>query len=351
MLSQPFRYSYIDAKVRTIYAQRLKKSDWRVLDSCNDQSCFMQYLSTTYYGRWLEIISKKKEGTWSLGPSLYLALFNDYHKIARALGKAPAQIFQGLFSRFEAENIKILLRAKKVGLSRNNVSHLLYPVERFSRIQWDKLWKASGVDGTLEILLSTYFGTAIGHAKPQLEHHGKLFPVEMAVEIATYRRIWLAVSTLSSKKDRNMARMLIGSFIDAMNVYHVARLRFIYGLSPEEALNYSYPGGYHFNLRSLHNLCRAQHMSDFIKAMPSEMSTVFSGNENVTDLQPRLQNWVLLRLKRAFLGLPFHLGVEIAWVLYREMEIDSLIRLYESKRVKDRNRMGRLIPEMFLQED
>ncbi len=352
MLGQAFKYSYINAKVRTIYSKRLRKRDWAILRDAADKNSFVQYLSTTYYGAYLaEILKGPEKGLHFLERQIYRALFADYEKVIRALKPPEGQVFYGLFSRFEAENLKTLIRAKKTGLPKREVLHLLYPVETLSKINWHRLWKAGSLAEAIDLLSDTPFGTSVAHALPQFEAHGRLFPIEMAMEIASYRQIWEAVSALSSKKDRQMARMLIGGLVDALNIYHVARLRFIYILSTEETLNFTYPGGYILNLKRLHDISRATDMKSLVSYLPKPLKAILEGTDSLSQMRMVLQDWLLKRIKGVFLTLPLHLGVEIAWVIYREMEIEAILRIFETKGRKVKAGQVRLVPETLIQEE
>ncbi len=351
MLGQAFKYSYINAKVRTIYSDRLKNRDWTILKDSANENAFVQYLSTTYYGPYLaEILKGAQKGLHFLERQIYQALFTDYQKIIRALKPPEGQVFYGLFSRFEAENLKTLLRTKKTGLSKKDVIHLLYPVETLSKMDWQELWKAGSLSEAINLLSDTSFGTSVAHALPQFEAHGRLFPIEMAIEIASYRQIWEAVSALSSKKDRQMARMLIGELVDTLNIYHIARLRFIYALSTEETLNFTYPGGYILNLKRLHDISRATDMKSLVSSLPSPLRAILEGTDSLSQMRMVLQDWLLKRIKGVFLTLPFHLGVEIAWVIYREMEIEAILRIFETMGRKMKTRQVKLVPETLMQE-
>ncbi len=345
MLGLAFKYSYLNAKVRTIYSQRLKEPDWRVLSRCPDVPALIQYLKTTYYGNWTGYITDRFER------QIYSALFNDYLKISRNLKPGPRKFLLSMLSRFEAENIKILLRAKKSNLPVKTVEHLLYPVETFSTIDWEKIWHIQDVKDAVKSLLKTCFGPALTHALPQFEAQGRLFPIEMAIEIQSYRCILENLSAIPCRRDKQMARTLIGALVDSKNVYHAARLRFLYGLSTEESLNYTYPGGAILNLKGLHAICRATNLRDFINSLPISMRKDILTTEDLLTLKINTEQWLIKRLKRAFLGLPFHIGVEIAWLLYRELEIEAIIRLLETKGKRHSMMMEKFIPKALLREE
>ena len=351
MLKAAVRYSYLNAKTRTMHSKRLRPSDWHILETAKDRESFLRYLATTSYGPWvIRILEQRGQGDEIFERSVFEALFDDYHKILKSLPDTRSKaLVLSLFSRFEAENLKIVFRAIFSGLGKIHVAHLLYPVERISRIPWEKLWQQKNVKDAVKVLERTPFSRMLGHALSQFEARGRLFPLEMAIDIACFRRLARAMEELSSKADRRKVRGILGSYIDMLNICHIVRLRLVYGLSPEEALNYSYPGGGKLDLKALHDLARAHDFTSLAGALPGPFKDLVqeSGNDPAA-LRLKLEEWFLKRLRKAFLGYPFHLGVQVAHLVEKELEIKTLISLYQAKIQAPGRPAGKIVPEIFL---
>ncbi|RUM91480.1 MAG: hypothetical protein DSZ23_01500 [Thermodesulfatator sp.] len=350
MLGAAIKYSYLNAKTRTMHSKRLRPSDWHILETARDRESFLHYLATTSYGPWItEILEQKEQGDELFERRIFAALFDDYRKILRSLRDSSArELVLALFSRFEAENLKIVLRAIFTGMSQSAVSHLLYPVERISRIPWQELWKQKNIRSAVKVLERTPFGQMLGNAVSQFEVQGRLFPLEMAIDLACFRRIASAANAIGSRTDRARVREILGSYIDVLNICHVARLRFIYGLSPEEALNYSYSGG-NMDLRTLHDIARAKDLPSMAKVLPAPFRAIVQGaSEEMSMLRLKLENWLVRRLRKAFLGMPFHLGVQVAHLLEKELEIRGIISLFQARVHAPAGQAGDFVPGIFL---
>ncbi len=352
MLRAAIKYSYVNAKTRTMHSKRLRPSDWHVIEDVKDSQGFIQYLATTFYGPWISpLIQNRKVGPLSFETRIFKSLFHDYHKIHHGLSSQTSkELILALFSRFEGENLKIVLRAIFSGLKKTDVAHLLYPVEEFSKMRLEGLWTQKGIKGIVKLLETTPFGPLLHHALPQFEAQGRLFPLEMAIDISCYRRIATTTEALRGKKDRKEAKKILGSFIDMLNISHIARLRFIYGLSPEEALNYSYPGGNKLHLKELHAIAKAGSPASMLKLLPEPLKTIAKawGQQDLATIRIGLEEWVLGEIRRAFLGNPFHLGVPIAHLLGKELEIRCLVRLYQAKIQKMSRPATEIVPSLFL---
>jgi len=334
-----------------MHSKRLRPSDWHILNEVKDREGFLQYLSTTSYGPWVgQIVAHREQNEELFETRIYSALFDDYRKILKSLTNAPSrELVLGLFSRFEAENLKVTLRAIFSGLKRIHVSHLLYPLGRMSRLPWEGLWRQKDIKDAVRLLANTRFGPMLNHALPQFEAQGRLFPLEMAIDISCFRRISDAIEALSDRLDRTRVKEVVGSYIDVLNICHIARLRFIYGLSPEEALNYSYPGGKELNLKTLHALARAEDLPSLAKILEEPFKGLIQGSQsNLFQMRRNLEGWLIRRIRRAFLGSPFHLGVQVAHLLEKEMEIKSIISLYQAKVQSPQKPAEEIVPGILL---
>jgi V/A-type H+-transporting ATPase subunit C len=185
----------------------------------------LQYLSTTSYGRFVSETTGAFPSRKIVERILYRSLVEDYSIIVRALrGHRERAVILALFSRFEGQNLKILMRAMFSGRTRREVEHLLYPLGRISRIPWEELWGTGSIEEVMGPLSRTVFGPALHYAFPQFSAQGRLFPLEMAIDQASFRQVSERVGVLP-RSDRRAAVRVAGSFTDLLNVSWIIRLR------------------------------------------------------------------------------------------------------------------------------
>ncbi len=336
MLLLAARYSFANAKVRALRARRLTPEDFHFLIQARDLSGFFAYLATTSYQ---DILSGKNIGGGtsikSIERSLYAPLFKEYRKIAKAL-KNPGsrQVILALYSRFEAENLKIILRSIVLGKNRSLVSHLLYPLGSLTRLPWDDLWNCKDPAGLAKVLRGSVFGLAIRHALPQFEAQGRTFPIEVALDLAAFRWLAEATSRLSGKRDKNEARNVLGRYVDILNCLWITRLRLHFNMSPEEIVNYSLPGGMDITLKRLHLLAKSKTTSEFVENIPETMAKKLTMVREWSDFRPAFTSLLLRLLRKVLASFPFHIGVEAGYLLEKELEVQALIATMESKKQK-----------------
>ncbi|MCD6198525.1 MAG: V-type ATPase subunit [Deltaproteobacteria bacterium] len=332
MILAAARYAYPNAKVRALRSRRLTAQDRHFLLEARDFSSFLAYLATTSYGPVLPDLEDGVSDPGILERRLARSLMEDYAKVARSLrGKRQQELVLALFSRFEAENLKVLLRAMFSGLEKQAVSHLLYPLGKLSALPWDDLWACNNPAEIADLLIRNPFGQALRHAIPQYNVQGRLFPLEMALDLSCFQRLRQAIFGLRSRSDRKAAKRILGPYVDILNISWVIRLKIHYGLSHEEIVNYSLPGGDLLTLSHLHRLARAEDISSFLEQMPRSLQKEVQEVHEWDDFHLHLETWFLRLLARFFMGPPFHIGIEIAFLLEKEMELTSIITLLEAK--------------------
>ncbi len=332
MIFAAARYAYPNAKVRALRSRRLTAQDRHFLLEARDFSSFLAYLVTTTYGRALPDLEEEKTDPGVLERRLARSLMEDYAKVARSLrGKRQQELVLALFSRFESENLKVLLRALFSGRGKQPVAHLLYPLGKLSALPWDDLWACNNPAKIADLLICNPFGQALKHAIPQYNVQGRLFPLEMALDLSCFQRLKQAISGLRSRSDRKAAKRILGPYVDILNISWVIRLKIHYGLSHEEIVNYSLPGGELLTLSHLHRLARAEDISSFLEQMPRSLQREVGEVRDWEDFHTYLETWLLRLIARLFAGPPFHIGIEIAFLLEKEMELTSLITLLEAK--------------------
>ena len=332
MLLAAARYGYPNAKVRALRSRKLTEQDRHFLLAAKDLTTCLSYLATTSYSPCLPDPEKGIPELPALERQLARPLLDHYAKVVHSFrGARERELILALFRRFEAENLKLVLRALFANLNRDAVSHLLYPVGRLNDLDWDTLWACKSVRELLEHLRPDIFGRSLQHALPQFEAQGRLFPLEMALDFSCFRILWRAISALGNRYDRTVTEKILASYIDILNISWVIRLKIDYGLPPEEIVNYTLPEGNVITLACLNRLSRAEDIAEFINHLPPVFRHELSGIRDWGKIGQRLETYFLKALARIFSGHPFHIGVAVAYLLEKEIELANLITLLQAK--------------------
>lgn len=332
MLLAAAKYGYLNAKVRSLRSDRLSEQDHHFLLAAKDLRTALSYLATTSYSTCLTDSGQVLPQMQYLERQLARPVLDHYTKITLSVrGAKERQVLRALFSRFESENMKIVLRSLFGGLSREYVSHLLFPLGRLSTLDWESLWVCRSVRALVEHLKPNPFGQPLRHALPQFEAQGRLFPLEMALDFSCFRLIWRSIHALTCRADRSVMQRVLALYIDILNILWVIRIKIDFGLAPEEVINYTLPEGNLITLAHINRLSRSSDIEGFIKALPAVLQTELAGIQEWQAVGRRLEGYFLKILARVFSGQPFHLGIPVAYLLEKEIELANLITVLQSK--------------------
>lgn len=332
MLLAAARYGFLNAKVRALRSRKLTEQDCHFLMAAKDLSSCLSYLATSSYSSCLPDPEKTIPELSALERQLAHPLLEHYSTIVHSLrGVKERELILALFRRFEAENLKIVLRALFANLNRDAVCHLLYPLGQLSDLNWDTLWSCKSVHKLLEHLRPGVFGLSLQHALPQFEAQGRLFPLEMCLDFSCFRILRQAISALGSRYDRTITEKILSLYIDILNISWVIRLKKDYGLLPEEIVNYTLPEGGLISLACLNRLARAEDIAEFINSLPPPFQHELSDIRDWAKIVQRLEKYFLKALARIFSGQSFHITVAVAYLLEKEIELANLITLLQGK--------------------
>lgn len=325
-------YGYPNAKIRALRSRRLTEQDRHFLLAAKDLASCLFYLATSSYAPCLPVLEKGTPELAFLERQLARPLMDHYAKVVRSLpGAKERELILALFSRFEAENLKLILRSLFADLSRERVCHLLYPLGPLSDLDWDLFWSCRSIPELITRLRANIFGRSLQHALAQFEAQGRLFPLEMALDFSCFRILRQAAAALTRRYDLAVTENILTSYIDHLNISWVIRLKVEYGLAAEEIVNYTLPGGKLISLDCLNRLSRVEGLADFIAQLPVVFQAELSALRDWGGIRPALEAYLLKVLARIFAGQPFHLGIGVAYLLEKELELANLITLLQAK--------------------
>lgn len=334
MILRAFRYSFAQAKTRALKSRLLTPDEWHFLLKSRGLEEMLRYLSTTHYAEALSGVPGGKPGGEVVSSALYDDLFRDYAKVLKAAPRGSADIARSLLLRYDAENLKTILRGISEGIPPAEIRSLLFGLGALSTLPVDALFQVQEASAAIGLLRSTIFYLPLTHALPQFLAQGRTFPLEVAIDIAVFENM---VKSLKSLKglDQRGARDLIGDLIDFENLCWVARFRNFYGLSPEEAINYTLRGGRHIRIRNLGKLARSLDLRSFLAALPKPYSSVLGEANDWTDIRPLFEAWFANRLHRVFQKDPFQVRLQLSYLLLKESEVKALERLLSALALKE----------------
>jgi vacuolar-type H+-ATPase subunit C/Vma6 len=341
------RYANLSARVRTLAGYLIQGAQWHTLLSMPDLASLADALAHLPYGR---------DWPYAEPPSLrrlelYFsqAVAREYEKFMAITSGEVRGLLRELWRRFELDNLKAILRhlAEERAVP---IEEVIIPLAR-SDLPLARLSEAADLRTAADVLSDTVYGPPLADALPRYESENTLFPIEVALDINHWRRVWRAVTRLGGA-DQNWARRLVGHRLDTLNITWAFRYRIYYHLSEEEIINYTLPYGYRSDDTVLRAIAGGAGIRDVIVQVWGEEADEFAnltaagsspegtpaGDSSTASVRDNLRAFevALARLEcrlahDPFKSHPFQIGLLLGYLLLKECEAHDLIILAESK--------------------
>lgn len=322
---------FINAKVRTMRSFLLTESVYRALVSAQTVEEFFSVLSQTRFRGAVEKIKDKTP------EEIEEALLLEEIQGIRLIEKNSRGSFRALVSlfldKYEVEKLKILLRS---WYRRKRIAPRILRESIVYDFPVDAIVAASDLDDIVTLLAGTPFQGVLYRAAQEYEEKGSLFSLELALDKDLFHRLWEATESLP-KKDRRIARRLLGIEIDLRNIQWIGRFRKYYNMSSAEIGNVLLPYGYRMEEGDYQKLASGGDILKAVGLIRKEAAALQEFSQEESDLnsvERILYHILLLEAKRAFREFPFSIGSILGYIVLLQIETKNLKTLYEAKMYK-----------------
>jgi vacuolar-type H+-ATPase subunit C/Vma6 len=259
-----------------------------------------------------------------------------HYELLRDLRDAEKALVEHFLEKYEIENLKAALRIRE---GRRDLGELKYLVRRSlpHSLPYQAIAEAASLEDALGYVVGTPFQEAIKAVIGDYKEKGTLFPVEINLEIDYYRRLQERVEALR-KRDREVARRLVGLEIDQKNLGWLVRLKFYYNVPTGDLMEYNIPGGFRMTRDRLRQSFKAESIREVLNL------TVERSFKNASELLARgeelsklylleiiLWNFLIAEAKKTLGGFPFTIGTVLSYLILKRTEIRNIITILNGK--------------------
>lgn len=327
-------YAAVHAVVRSKYASILSSQKISELVDAPDLSAIVNLLKDTVYGPYMAKIDEKEITPRRVIYQMKSQVADDYQMVIRLAPSFARALLAQLFRHFEVDNLKAVLRSIVSGASWDQVNYVLFPLGSASQIPAQAMVDSRSIPSAIELLRGTAYYQTLSDAMDRYTAEKSLFPLEVALDLDYWRTLWNQVNQLTGR-DHEYAVRIIGSLLDMNNLMWAIRYRVYRHLSEEEIINYTLPIGYHVHDEDIRAIAAgADIQQEVSRIYPNigELDRLFQNLSNgLPELELNLQRNLMAVCKAAFAGYPFHIGIPLAYLVLKEMEIQNLTVLIEAK--------------------
>ena len=334
-------YAAISARVRAMYADLLTPQDMARLSDAPDFLTLFNLLKNTAYGPYLDGLKDKDINPRRVITQIKRKLSDSYYSVIQMAPVETRPLVKQLYRYFEIGNLKAVLRGIVTVSSWNNetplwdrVRDVLFPLGSDSVLPAQAMVESGSVATAVDLLQGTPYEEALSFAMKRYSAEQNLFPLEVALDLSYWRRLWAEAKKLTGQ-DREHGVRIIGSLLDMNNLMWAIRYRVYHKLSEEEIINYTLPFGYRVQDSDIRAIAAGADIASVITRIYPGIADVNALLENPRTGLPKLEVLLKRQLMKqclaAFVGSPFHIGIPLAFLVMSDLEVQDLIVLIEAK--------------------
>ena len=334
-------YASLNAKIRIMFSHLLGPSELSAAMDASDVPGVVEAFRMTSYGEVLEGIGEGGLSKEQVALALKKRLASAYETVIQTAPDQARRVLVQLYRHHEVENLKALLRGISIGPaaasgegSWNHVRRLLFPFGARSTLPVERLGEAGSVAAAVELLKGGPYYDVLAFALKRYSSEQSLFPLEVALDLHYWRRLWQETVNLQGLDQREAMR-ITGSLLDMNNVMWAIRYRVYHHLSEEELINYTLSAGYHVRDQDIRSVAAGADIAALVERLYPAVEDVSSLLERPEQGLPRLEielkRHVARQCEAAFVGDPFHVGLALALLVLQDFEVQDMVLLLEAK--------------------
>jgi V/A-type H+-transporting ATPase subunit C len=334
-------YAAISTRVRAMYSDLLTPQDMTRLSESPDFPSLVSALKSTPYGKYLSGLKDSELTPRRVIQQIRARLADSFSSVVQQAPEQTRPLVKQLYRYYELGNLKAVLRSIQTVSSWHaemtawdRVREVLFPFGTFSSIPAQAMVESGNVTAAVELLKGTPYEEAMSFAMRRFSAEQNLFPIEVALDLDYWRRLWAEARKLSGK-DREMAVKIIGSLLDMNNLMWVIRYKIYHKLSEEELINYTLPFGFRVRDDDVRAIAAGSDIASIITRVYPGITDANNMLENpqsgLPKLEHALKSQVVKQCLAAFIGDPFHIGIPLAYLLLSDFEVQDLVILIEAK--------------------
>ena len=334
-------YAAISSRVRAMYAELLSPQDIVRLSEAPDFSSLFAALKNTSYAPYLDSLKDKDINPRRTIVQIKSRLASAYYSVIQMAPVETRPLVKQLYRNFEIGNLKAVLRAivtvsswKSDISSWDRVRDVLFPLGSVSSIPAQAMVESGSIPSAVDLLNGTPYEEALSFAMKRYSAEQNLFPIEVALDLSYWRRLWAEAKKLTGP-DQEYGTKIIGSLLDMNNLMWAVRYRVYQKLSEEEVINYTLPFGYRVKDSDIRAIAAgadiASTISRLYPGIPDLSALLEDPKTGLPKLEVLLKQQLMKRCLAAFVGSPFHIGIPLAFLVLSDIEVQDLIVLIEAK--------------------
>lgn len=327
-------YAALHSRTRIMYSELLTPQIAASLRDAEDLPALIAVLKNTAYGPYLQDVEGKELNTKQVISRVKARVADVYLAIIHSAPVSTRPLVMQLFRHFEIDNLKAVLRGITTHSSWEQVQDILFPLGSVSVLPAQQMLESGSLESAVALLSQTPYYETLTHAMKRYSDEQSLFPLEVALDLAYWQKLWGSASLLPGQ-DRMQAMRVIGPLVDMTNILWAIRYRLYYHLSEEEIINYTLSFGSRVRDEDIRSIAGGGDYARILEHVYPGLSNVEEllqePEHGLPKLELQIQQRLAEQLRIVFSGYPFHIGLPLALAVLTELELQDLTVLIEAK--------------------
>ncbi len=323
-----------------MYSGLLSPQERAGLCDAADLSTLIGSLKNTVYGPYLTRIEDKELDARRAVSLIKRRIADVYLTVIHSAPAHTRSLVIQLFRHFEIDNLKAVLRGIVNGSTWDQVQDVLFPLGSLNILPAQQMLEAGNIEAAIALLSNTPYHETLTYALKRYSDEQSLFPLEVALDLSYWRKLWASVNQLPGQ-DHAQSLRVIGPLVDMNNIMWALRYRVYHHLSEEEVINYTLPFGYRVHDEDIRTIAAGADIGQVAERLYPGLSNVDALLEaperGLPKLELLLQRRLIGQLRSVFTGYPFNISLPLAFVLLNELELQDLTVLIGAKSTRMSN--------------
>jgi len=324
-------YGYANARIRGMRARLLKRERLEHLIGIADLPPLIQELMQTELAPFLEETLIHGHTAASIDEALKLNLVATFRKVLGFLNDEAHDVCTTLLGRWDAFNIKTIVRGKHLHLTAEEIHEGLLPVGALSNVDLDGLIGQGDVKGVVD-LASTWElpqAPALRSGFAEYQRTGELADLELAVD--HYYADWASKRLARRGKNYAIARRILGMQVDILNLVMVFRAA-RENLDPATSVDYFLLGGLDIDLELYQRLAALSDVDEILDGLRGtqygkildDAALAYLENTSLAVFERTLEDYFTRKVLALGSTDPLGIGIPIAYLWGKQNEVTNL---------------------------
>ncbi len=230
--------------------------------------------------------------------------------------------------KYDAAQVKKALRAKKDGMSSEELKKKLVPVKEIDEEVIEGILEAGTVDEVCNALRTTKFGDTL--IKMASEHKNDLVALDMALDQVFFRELRLSITRVDTPV-RETVTLFVGKFADVTNIKHIIRSK-QQGLDAGTTEKFLIEGGRNLATWKLRQLIEVKGIQEIVTELEGtpyleiikEAIAGYTETESIYALEHALDRHMLLSVSEISSSALISAGPTIKFLVAKEYEVRNI---------------------------